>query len=88
MSKASKSRNREKRAQAKRARKTANQAQYQAWARDGVNSKSFRARKKAKKTKYNMNKGVHHHYCGNIACQVCFEHTGDSVVRIRSKKAA
>ena len=88
MGKAAKSRARDKRASMKRARKAANQAQYQAWARAGENTKSFRARKRVKKIKYNVNKGVHLHYCGNLACTMCFEHTGDGVIRKRSKNAA
>jgi len=88
MSKASKSRNREKRAQAKRSRKAANQAQYQAWSRAGENTKSFRSRKRVKKSKYNMMKGVHFHYCGNLACTQCFEHINGIVLPKRSKNAA
>jgi hypothetical protein len=88
MSKASRSRNREKRTQQKRARRAANQAQYQAWARAGENTKSFRARKRSKKTKYNMNKGVHTHYCGNLSCTQCFEHVDGVIITKRNKNAA
>ena len=88
MGQASKSRARERRANIKRARKAANQAQYQAWARAGENTKSYRARKRTKKTKYNVNKGVHQHYCGNLACTQCFEHVDGLILRKRSKNAA
>lgn len=88
MGRAAKSRNREKRAQAKRSRKAANQAQYQAWAKAGENTKSFRARKRIKRTKYNVNQGEHFHYCGNIACNKCFERTETGIIKRRNKIAA
>lgn len=79
MGRASKSRARERRKQAKHSRKLANQAQYQAWARAGENTKSFRARNRAKKSS-RKNRGKHLVLCGNIACTRCFDHYDDMIV--------
>ncbi len=55
---------------AKRARKTAMKAQYQAWAVAGQNSKSSRALKKSKRTTV-ANFKHEHGPCGNIGCLQC-----------------
>jgi hypothetical protein len=86
MSKASKSRARERRAQQKRARKQANRALYQSWAKAGENTKSFRNRKKSKKVK-SRDKGKHLTLCGNPACTRCFDHYDDMIVARKSVKA-
>lgn len=86
MGKASKSRARERRAQAKRSRKMSNRALYQSWAKAGENTKSFRARKRTKKiTRYSQtDKGKHLTLCGNPACTRCFDHYDDMIVARKS----
>jgi hypothetical protein len=89
MSKASKSRARERRAQAKRSRKMSNRALYQSWAKAGENTKSFRNRKRTKKiTRYSQtDKGKHLTLCGNPACTRCFDHYDDMINARQSVKA-
>lgn len=71
MSKSSKAASKKKNAQAKRAKKAANQAMWQAMKEKGQNQKSLRARKSAKAAK-KVN-GISHPEgrCGNIGCQHC-----------------
>ena len=71
MSKKSKAASKQKNLQAKRARKQANRAMYQAWAAKGENAKSSRSRKGKKANQ--STKGLHLvAHCGNIACRKCF----------------
>lgn len=68
--KGSKTRAKAKSDAAKRARKQAMKAQYAAWAAEGLNKKSDRAKKKAKQTtvsSFKHSKGP----CGNIGCLLC-----------------
>jgi len=53
---------------AKRAKRDANRAQYQTWARDGVNQKSVRFKRKKKKP---ITKSHPQGECGNIGCRKC-----------------
>lgn len=72
MSRKIKQKNKVDRLQAKRARKSANQAHYAELRRQGMNSKSKRAKANAKKRKkYN---GISHlkGACGNVGCRLCF----------------
>ena len=72
MSKRSKKATAEKRISEKRARKAANKARYIKLREQGVNSKSSRFAKNAKKNK--KAKFIDHPngFCGNIACKKCF----------------
>lgn len=71
MSKKSKLKSKAKNAQAKRARKAANQARFQELARLGQNTKSKRAlSSKLKKRKINVF-GHGAHNCGNFGCKRC-----------------
>ena len=72
MSKASRKRNKDKRAAKRRAEKVANQNLYAERAKLGINKKSKRARTGAKK-KGLVNPGETHPdgYCGNIGCVPC-----------------
>jgi len=71
MSKKAKKANSDKRKMAKQAKKRANRALYDSRRDAGTNSKSFRARKKAKGGK-SQGKGKHLvPNCGNLGCQKC-----------------
>lgn len=69
--KGSKTRAKAKSDAAKRARKQAMKAQYQAWAAEGLNKKSDRALKKSKKVLVSNLKHPNG-ACGNIGCLKCF----------------
>jgi len=76
VSKKSKTENKRKRLQAKRARRASNKAKYDAWRDAGENSKSKRFIKKSKGSKIKL----HNHPqipCGNPACKRC--HAGFAV---------
>lgn len=55
----------------KRAKKAANTAQYQSWAREGENTKSKRAKSKAKKNRLVNTISHKDGDCGNIGCRRC-----------------
>jgi len=71
MSKKSKAKAKVKRLMAKRARKTAKQAQYEAYKKAGQNNKSKRFVKKSGTRKI-RNKNHAISFCGNIGCERCF----------------
>lgn len=72
MSKKIKASTKAKNLQAKRARKAANRAKYNALRDAGKNSKSIRSIRAGKKAK--RLSGIDHPngFCGNIACAKCF----------------
>jgi hypothetical protein len=72
MSRKIKQKNKVDRLQAKRARKSANQAHYAELRRLGINGKSRRAKANAKKHK--RHNGISHFNgaCGNVGCKRCF----------------
>jgi len=80
MSKKAKQASKQKNLQAKRTRKQANTARYQALALAGKNSKSVRARAVNKNSK--KVKTVDHAdgFCGNPACVKCFPNMKRPVV--------
>lgn len=66
------SRQRQERRKEKRERKEAQKAKYQALAASGKNSKSFRARKQARKEKHLVGGPSHPDgECGNVSCRRC-----------------
>lgn len=72
MSKKSKATAREKRLNKKRAIKMANKAKYQAWAKEGQNSKSKRSRRVGKQKRLAKSFSHFPGHCGNLACKKCY----------------
>ena len=85
MSKKAKKASKLKNLQRKRARKAANKARYQQMARDGVNSKSKRFKKKSKFDK--KARPVKHldAHCGNNGCKRCFPREEKEKVFVKAK---
>jgi len=85
MSKKSKKASKEKNLQAKRTRRTANRARFQAMALAGKNSKSTRARAVNKNNR--KVKMVDHPegHCGNHGCARCFPHVDRNLTAKYSK---
>lgn len=72
MSKSSKIANKDRNRKAKRSAKEAQQAKYNAWAAEGKNKKSARAKARAKSGKISMRTMRHATGpCGNIGCSEC-----------------
>lgn len=71
MSKKSRARAKDKRQAMKRARKAAQKAQYEAWAREGKNKKSKRTRLKAGRAIASRSHSHPDGPCGNIGCGKC-----------------
>jgi hypothetical protein len=73
MSKKKKSEAKRHRRAAKRARKAAEQAKYEAWKAAGQNTKSRRAKLRARRLRRATVRAGHHATgpCGNIGCKRC-----------------
>ena len=84
MSKSSKKKGSQQRKQAKRALRATKQAQYSAWAADGMNKKSKRFAKKSRSglvadSKHDTN------FCGNVACSFCFPTMSQHNIKVYRK---